>query len=82
MVPDFFDGVKVRDQPRAQVASLADIAAVHKKGIRGLALAVDGNVAGVQHAGHLAVSADGVGRFGIDARLQAQQIDVAAAVQM
>ena len=31
--PEFFDGVEVGDQPGAQVASLADIAAIHQEGI-------------------------------------------------
>ena len=37
---ELLDGIEIRNQTRAQVAPLADIAAVHQKRVRSLALAV------------------------------------------
>jgi hypothetical protein len=77
----FLDGVQVRNKTRAKVAALADVSAVHQERIGGFALAVYGDVAGVQSARNRAVLLDRLCGTGCNASLQAQKIDVAAAVQ-
>ena len=77
----FLDRVQIRHQASAQVASLTDVAAIHQESVGGLTLPVHGNIAGVQTAGYRTVLLDGFGGAGRNARLQAQQIDEAAAIQ-
>ena len=87
--PELFDGIEIRHDAGAAVHPLLDVAAVDVEAVRGLALTADRHDAGIEparrrdragDAGH----DDAVGLNGRrrdDARLNRQQVRVAAAVE-
>src|SRR6266851_3284991 len=80
--PEFGYRVQIRHQPGAHVSALVDIAAIHEKSVRILALAADGHVAGfVKETGGWPDSRYGARRDRHHASLQSEQVEVAAAVQ-
>ena len=69
---ELLDRIEIGNQARTEVAPLADVSAIHKECVGGLALAVHGDVAGVQAAGYRAVLLDGLSSGGSNARLEAE----------
>src|SRR5262249_12218043 len=79
--PEFLDRVEVGNHASAEVAALADVAAVHQERVGGLTLTVNGDVAGVQVSGNRTILLDRLGRGRSHAGLQSKQVDIAAAIE-
>ena len=81
--PEFLHGIKIGDQPGAQVAPLAHVAAVHQKRIGGLPLAIYGKVASVRRVSprNRPVLLNRAGSHRHHSCLQAEEVQVAAAIQ-
>src|SRR5580700_9876485 len=82
---EFLNGVQVGYQTCPEVTPLADVSTVYQESVRRFSLAVHGDVAGAQNARYrTGISVGGTERAGAprrNARLQAQKVDVAAAIQ-
>src|SRR5260370_9145712 len=61
--------VDVRNDGRAHVAALADVASIHQEGISRFALAINRDIAGIELTGALAVLRTGAGGDRRDAPL-------------
>ena len=81
--PEFLHGIQIGDQPGAQVASFAHVAAVHQKRVGGLPLPIYRQVARIWRVspGNRPVLLYGAGCYRHHSRLQAQKVQVAAAIQ-
>jgi hypothetical protein len=73
--------IDVWNDRRSHVAALGDVASIHQEGVCRLTCPIDGNVSGIKSPRYRTILRDGTCARRCDARLQSQQIDVAAAVE-